>query len=104
VCAEILSDLKAQHLIDARLWHVALPRRVVRLLQTARQLPRDPGIDERRDAPTLRIFLGGAVLAKIRAWYAYRSQRGAIAKGLGRLVPIWFAISMLQFEYFAEAE
>lgn len=104
LCAEILTELKTQHLTAATLWYVALPKRVVRLLQTARQLPRQTIIDERRAIPTLRIFLGTAVIAKIRAWYGYRSQRGAIGKGLGRFVPIWFAISTLQFEYFTEVE
>lgn len=42
------------------------------------------------------------MIPKIRAWYAYRSQRGFIAKGFGRLVPVWFAVSMMWFEYFAE--
>jgi hypothetical protein len=40
------------------------------------------------------------VIPKIRAWYAYRSQRGLIARGLGRLLPAWLAV--MQFEYFAE--
>jgi LmbE family N-acetylglucosaminyl deacetylase len=101
-CAEAMIELKARQSIDATLWLVALPKRVVRLLQMARQLPREPLTDAHRSVPALRIFIGSAVVPKIRAWYAYRSQRGAIAKGLGRLVPIWFAISAFQFEYFAE--
>jgi len=34
---------------------------------------------------------------------AYRSQRGSIGKGLGRIIPAWLPVSMLQFEYFADA-
>jgi LmbE family N-acetylglucosaminyl deacetylase len=101
-CTEVLLELKAQHAIDATLWCVALPAGVVRLLQAAGQLRRDPPVDARRMPPSVRIFIGRAVIAKIRAWYAYRSQRGAIAKGWGRLVPMWLAMAAYQLEFFAE--
>ncbi len=101
-CAEILIDLRRTQFHTATLWCVALPRRVVSLLKLARQLRTQASVDQRRALPTVRIFIGTALIPKIRAWYAYRSQRGFIAKGLARLVPIWFAASMLQFEYFAE--
>lgn len=101
-CAELVLELKAEHAFDATLWCVALPAGVVRVLQTAGQLRRDPLVDARRMAPTVRVFVGRAVIAKIRAFYAYRSQRDAIGKGLGRLVPMWMALAAYQFEFFAE--
>jgi LmbE family N-acetylglucosaminyl deacetylase len=102
VCAEVLVQLKQARAVTAALWCVTLPARVLRLLSVARQLAREPNLDKRRSPPTHRVFVGRSVVPKIRAWYAYRSQRGAIAKGLGRLLPVWFAVSMLQFEYFDE--
>jgi LmbE family N-acetylglucosaminyl deacetylase len=101
-CAEILTELKRTQFPDIPLWCVALPRRVVSLLKLARQMRTPAAIDQRRASPTCRIFIGTGVIPKIRAWYAYRSQRGAIAKGFGRLLPVWFAVSAMQFEYFAE--
>jgi len=101
-CAEMLAELMRTQFPNSSLWLVALPRRVIRLLKFARQLRTPAAVDERRASPTRRIFIGIGVIPKIGAWYAYRSQRGLIAKGLGRLVPAWFAVSAMQFEYFAE--
>ena len=102
-CWEIVFELWRTTFPTTTLWCVAMPRRLVRILQLARQLPAEPQLDQRRARPTARMFVGTAVIPKIRAWYAYRSQRGFIAKGLGRFVPAWFAVSTMQFEYFADA-
>jgi LmbE family N-acetylglucosaminyl deacetylase len=101
-CAEIVAELKRKQFSNTTLWCVALPHRVVSMLKLARQLHTQPAIEQRRASPTLRIFIGAGVIPKIRAWYAYKSQRGFIAKGLGKVVPMWFAVSAMQFEYFAE--
>lgn len=101
-CSEILAELKRTQFPNTTLWCVVLPRRVVGLLKLARQLRAPPAVDQRRASPTLRIFVGTELIAKVRAWYAYRSQRDFIAKGFGRLVPIWLAVSAMPFEYFAE--
>jgi LmbE family N-acetylglucosaminyl deacetylase len=101
-CAEILIELKRTQFPDTALWCTALPRRVVLLLGLARQLNAPRAVEQRRAQPTLRIFIGRGMIRKMRAWYAYRSQRGFIAKGLGRVVPAWLAVSAMQFEYFAE--
>jgi LmbE family N-acetylglucosaminyl deacetylase len=101
-CAEILVELKRTQFPNTTLWCSALPPRVVSLLRMARQLRTEAAVERRRAAPTLRVFIGGGVIPKIRAWYAYPSQRGFIGKGLGRFVPVWFGVSMMQFEYFAE--
>jgi len=101
-CAEILIELRRTQFPTTALWCAALPRRVVKLLKLSRQLRTQASVDQRRASPTFRIFIGTGVIPKIRAWYAYESQRGFIGKGFGRLVPIWFAVSAMQFEYFAE--
>ena len=101
-CAEILAELKRAKFPNTTLWGAALPWRVVSVLKLARQLRTTAAVDQLRASPTWRIFIGTGVTAKIRAWYAYRSQRGRIAKGFGRLVRVWFAVSAMQFEYFAE--
>jgi LmbE family N-acetylglucosaminyl deacetylase len=102
VCAEILFELKRTQFPGTALWCTALPHRVVGLLKLARQLQTERAIDQRRASPTWRIFIGPGMIPKIRAWYSYRSQRRFIAKGLGRVIPAWFAVSAMPFEYFAE--
>lgn len=101
VCAALVTELRAQF-PEAALWYVALPGRLLRLLQIVGQLVTNAEVDGLRAVPTQRVLVGVGVIPKIRAWYAYRSQRAFIAKGLGRLLPAWLAVSMLQFEYFAE--
>ena len=101
-CAELVTELRRVQFADISLWYVAQPGRLVRLLQAVGQLSTEPEVDGRRAVPTERVFIGAGVLAKIRAWYAYRSQRAFIAKGISRLLPIWLAVSMMQFEYFAK--
>ena len=102
-CSEMLTELRRTQLQDLAIWYVALPSRVLGLLKLVGQLATDASVDERRAIPTHRIFIGAGVVPKIRAWHAYRSQRGFIGKGLGRFFPTWIALSMLQFEYFAES-
>ena len=104
VCAELVTELRRTQFPDLSLWYVAQPRRLVRLLQVGGQLVKNAEVDRRRAVPTQRVFIGAELIPKIRAWYAYRSQRGLIAKGLGRLLPTWLALSMMQFEYFAEVD
>src|SRR6266550_3018615 len=74
-CAELVTELRRVQFTDISLWYVAQPGRLVRLLQAVGQLSREPEVDRRRAMPTERVFIGAGVLAKIRAWYAYRSQR-----------------------------
>jgi LmbE family N-acetylglucosaminyl deacetylase len=101
-CSEVLTALhRAQP--SFTLWYVTLPSWLLRSLELVGQMRTDEQIAARRAIPTHRIFVGAVIRPKIRAWYAYRSQRGAIAKGLGRLVPAWLAVSLQQFEYFSEA-
>ncbi|HUE59873.1 MAG TPA: PIG-L family deacetylase, partial [Acidimicrobiales bacterium] len=82
-CSELVTELRSAQFPDISLWYVAQPRRLVRLLQIAGQLVERADVDRRRSVPTKRVFIGAGLLPKIRAWYAYRSQRGFIAKGLG---------------------
>ena len=102
-CSEILTELRRTQIPDVSLWYAALPRRVLKLLQLVGQVTTDASLDQRRPVPTHRLFIGAAVVPKIRSWYAYRSQRRFIGKGLGRFLPIWIPLTMLQFEYFAES-
>jgi LmbE family N-acetylglucosaminyl deacetylase len=101
-CSKMVTELRNTHLPRVPLWHVAFPAWLVTVLQLAGQMTRDPQNDARRESPTRRVFLGTAIGSKIRAWHTHRSQRSAIRKGFGRLVPAWLAVSLLPFEFFAE--
>ena len=102
-CSQLLTEQCRAKFPAVPLWYVALPARLLRLLVLVGQVADDSRATQRRATPTHRIFIGPACVPKIRAWSAYRSQRGNIGKGLGRFIPAWLPVSMLQFEYFADA-
>jgi LmbE family N-acetylglucosaminyl deacetylase len=89
-CAEVVTELRRTRFPECALWYAAMPRGLLALAR----LTGDPGINDRRAAPTGRVFGGAGVLAKIRAWRVYASQRGS----LGWAFPVWFSIA--PFEHF----
>src|SRR5438874_940938 len=62
-----------------------------------------PHVQERPAFPTHKIFIGVSVFPKIKSWYTYKSQRASFTKGIMKFLPIWFFLSTVLFEYFAEA-
>jgi len=100
-CSAMLTELKTP-LLNVPMWYVTLPGWVLGALRLIGQMASDPAVEASRALPTHRLFIGTAVVPKVRAWQAHRSQRGAIRKGLSRLVPTWLAVTGWPFEYFAE--
>lgn len=101
-CAELLTDLRHNRFVDLRLWYVALPAPLQWLLTLVGQMKPTEWIATPRARPTHGLYIGAATLAKMRAVRAYRSQRRAIGKGLGRFVPPWLMVGLQPVEYFAE--
>jgi LmbE family N-acetylglucosaminyl deacetylase len=101
-CANAVTAVRRTSFPDVALWYVTLPRRVLRLLRAVGQLVTSDAVEAHRASPTLRLFIGPSVAAKLRALRAYKSQRGAVGKGLGRFLPAALILSVLQHEYFAE--
>jgi LmbE family N-acetylglucosaminyl deacetylase len=89
-CAEVVTELRRTRFPGCALWYAALPGGILAIARLAG----DPETNDRRAAPTGRLFVGSGVLARIRAWRVYASQRGS----LGWAFPIWFA--MAPFEHF----
>ena len=102
-CSDILTELRREHFGDLRLWYVALPPALLLFLSMVGQMKRTEWLTVRRARPTHRLFVGTQLVAKSRAVRAHRSQRRAIGKGLGRVVPTWLMVGLLPVEYFAEA-
>lgn len=89
-CAEVVTELRRTRFPGCALWYAALPpaaRRVARLTG-------EPRVEDRRSAPTGRLFTGPGVVARIRAWHVYQSQR----RSLGWVFPVWFSLGL--FEHF----
>lgn len=96
-CSDAVTEACRTRFPGLTLWYAALPARL------HARVGLDPSLEPRRTPPTHRVWIGTGLLAKVRAWYGYRSQRRSLREGLPPLVPAWVALSMLPFEHFAEA-
>ncbi len=86
------------------LWYVTFSARVLARVRLPAHLAADTPTPAKQARPTLKLFIGASVVPKITAWYTYKSQRAALTVGVLRWLPIWFFLSMMLFEYFAEVE
>jgi LmbE family N-acetylglucosaminyl deacetylase len=105
ICSEIVTELKKTSFPAMSLWYVTFPKRVLTRIKLPQDLAIDPQFQERQAAPTHKIFIGASIFPKIKSWYTYKSQRTALANGISKFVPLWllwFFLSMVLFEYFAE--
>jgi LmbE family N-acetylglucosaminyl deacetylase len=103
-CSEVVTDLHLRRFHELSLWYATFPKRVLARVKLPAHMATHPQVHARQSLPTQRIYIGTSVFAKINAWYVYKSQRAALTKGIGKLLPIWFFLSMALFEYFAEVE
>ena len=102
-CSEIITELKKTRFQEVPLWYVTLPKRILARVEQPEDMATDPHVQEKRAFPTHKIFIGVSVFPKIKSWYTYKSQRASFTKGIMKFLPIWFFLSMVLFEYFAEA-
>jgi LmbE family N-acetylglucosaminyl deacetylase len=101
-CSQVVTELKERCFPAVRLWYATFPKQVLARVKLPEHMRLDARMQAKQTLPTRKVFIGSSVFPKIKAWYAYKSQRGALTKGVGRLLPIWFFLSMMLFEYFAE--
>ena len=102
-CSEIITELKKTRFREVPLWYVTLPKRMLARVEQPEDMATDPQFQEKRALPTHKIFIGVSVFPKIKSWYTYKSQRASFRKGIMKFLPIWFFLSTVLFEYFAEA-
>ena len=101
-CSEIMTELRKTSFHEIPLWYVTLPKRVLARVKPSEYLVTNPLFREKQALPTHKLFIGSSVFPKIKAWYAYKSQRAALKDGTAKLLPFWFFLSMVLFEYFAD--
>jgi LmbE family N-acetylglucosaminyl deacetylase len=105
-CSEIITELKKTRFQEVPLWYVTFPKRVLARVKVPEHIAIAPHIQEKRAFPTHKLLIGVSVFPKIKAWYTYKSQRASLREGISKFIPIWslwFFLSMVLFEYFAEA-
>ncbi len=101
-CSEIITELKKTRFQEVPLWYVTFPKRVLARVRLPEHMATIPHVQAKRASPTHKIFIGVSVFPKIKSWYTYKSQRASLTQGIRKLFPIWFFLSMVLFEYFAE--
>ena len=101
-CSEIITELKQTRFQAIPLWYVTFSKRVLARVKLPEHMTPTPHIQEKQVIPTHKIFIGVSVFPKIKSWYAYKSQRASLTEGIRKFLPIWFFLSMVLFEYFAE--
>ncbi len=104
-CSEIITELKKTRFQEIPLWYVTLPKRVLARVKAPEYVVTDLLFQEKRAFPTHKIFIGVSLFPKIKSWYTYKSQRASLTRGISKFVPVWFLwffLSMVLFEYFAE--
>jgi hypothetical protein len=74
---------------------VALPRNVLVRVRLAAHLSTGPAVHGQQARATHKVFIGTSLVAKCKAWYAYKSQRATLTRGIRRFLPIWFFLSMV---------
>jgi LmbE family N-acetylglucosaminyl deacetylase len=102
-CSEIVTELKRGKFHQVHVWYTTLPRRVLARVKPPAHMLIDPLFQAKRAFPTHKLYIGVSVFAKIKAWYTYKSQRASFRRGIMKFFPLWFFLSMMLFEYFAEA-
>jgi LmbE family N-acetylglucosaminyl deacetylase len=101
-CSEVITELKKTRFPEVPLWYVTFPKRILARARLPEHVATSPHIQEKRASPTHKLFIGASVFPKIKSWYTYKSQRASFTQGISKLLPLWFFLSMLLFEYFAE--
>lgn len=101
-CSEIITELKKTSFSEIPLWYATLPKRVLARVKPSEYVATDSHFREKQALPTHKLFIGASVFPKIKAWYTYKSQRAALKEGTTKLLPFWFFLSMMLFEYFAD--
>ena len=101
-CSEIITELKKTSFHEIPLWYVTFPKRVLARVKPSAYVVMDQHFQDKQALPTHKLFIGTSVFPKIKAWYTYKSQRAALKEGTTKLLPFWFFLSMVLFEYFAD--
>jgi len=101
-CSETITELKKNSFHEIPLWYVTLPKRILARVKPSEYLVTGPNFREKQALPTHKLFIGASVFPKIKAWYAYKSQRAALKEETTKLLPFWFFLSMVLFEFFAD--
>jgi LmbE family N-acetylglucosaminyl deacetylase len=106
VTSEVVTDVIKGDFPSIKLWYAAYPKRILTMVALPEHMAKDKSYKNRRVYPTQKVWVGlGGVVHKIKAVYAYASQKESYTKSFPvKWIPLWFYISLTPFEYYHEAK
>ncbi len=101
VVTELLNDIP-----HGNLWYASYPKRILDAVSLPEHMAKDKNYKSRRSYPTHKVWVGvTGVLNKIKAVYAYKSQRESYVSSMPvSFIPLWIYISFTPFEYYHERQ
>lgn len=103
ICSEIVTGFVIKKYPEIHLWYWTSPGRMKKMLKLPEHMAKDFSFRKKIVKPAGRVFIGFQNINKIRSIYAYRSQyQSFVSASPFHPIPMWFLISMSNFEYFYE--
>lgn len=105
VVSEVVTGLVKQEFPKTKLWYVSYPKKILNSIPLPEHMAKDKEFKNKRSFPSFKIWVGlSGVLNKIKAVYAYKSQRQSYMSSFPiKAIPLWFYVSLTPYEYFNEA-
>lgn len=105
IVSEVVTELVKQEHPETKLWYVSYPKKILDSIPLPEHMAKDKGFKNKRSYPSFKIWVGvPGVLNKIKAVYAYKSQRQSYMSSFPiKAIPFWFYVSLTPYEYFNEA-
>ena len=103
VVAQIITAL-ARKQKKIKLWYASPNKKLLSHIKLPEHMAKSGDFKKMRSNPTLKVFVGRHILAKVQAFYCHKSQMRTLgAGGPIKILPKWFYLSALSYEYFFEA-
>jgi len=104
--SEVVTEVMKENFPTKKLWYVSYPKKILDMTSLPEWMAKDPNFKDKRVYPTMKVWTGlEGVVRKIKAVYAYNSQRQSYLDSFPiKIIPLWFYVSLTPYEYFYEAQ
>lgn len=100
-CSQIVTELVVKKYPKVHLWYWTSPGRMKKMLKLPEHMAKDLSFKNMIVKPAGKVFIGIHNFGRIRSIYTYKSQyQSFVSASPFHPLPMWFLISMSNFEYF----
>lgn len=106
VVSKVITELIKNEFKNVHLWYTSTPEKLFKKLSLPEQMANDKDFKLNRKFPNFKVWVGlSGVINKVKAVYAYQSQFSSFVKSVPiKQIPMWFYVSLTQYEYFYEVK